>query len=701
MDEDAALQEEIFDTIVIGTGLIESIVASAIAKAGRKVLHLEKYDYYGKHLASFSLTDLIDFCNEASSMCENILNGYPSGSKSDENVIGNPFELKVTDWSKVDRSCTKALRSASRSPKLDHPSCFGYLLERNSMLTYEKEDCTAIHPSFFGYDTKSRTMSIARALHLSRKFSIDLSFQLTFSAGNLVETMINSGVSKYLEFRCVDCILIHDGLAPGTAPVVVPCSKGDVFKTKMLSTIEKRSLMKLLQFALDWGRAGDGQQLETLNERGLSQGSSLRRPQNKAVLAPMEASSAATESHSLGIVGFEYAPFSAFLATRFGLSPKLQSLIVHALCFDPSPTNPPPLIPGSLQSLNTPSGLRALYRHMLAIGQYGGTALLAPLYGLGEVPQAFCRTCAVWGGVYVLRCCVQELELGPQWPAEVPQPQPLDHQPAAPKSSEAGPDAEPEVEAAAATAEEAGTRPGEAGAPSVSASTTAPQSSTTTTTTLSTVVDTSGRRFRCRNVVCNISDLPQSFLNSTGIPRFAEFDSGFHLVRRASVVSYAVLPAALSLLVIPPLTLSPKRDNPYAVYVVQVDPALQVTPTGTYLLYVSTVVPKDHQQPNCLLADVMSYLQTINAFTEIFFVNTSRLLAKLPINMRDITTTWPGNLHIVGYSSPQELEMSSIADEARRIFTCIYPDLQYLPPADSTNDGSAGAEFGDEEDLTI
>ena len=37
------------------------------------------------------------------------------------------------------------------------------------------------------------------------------------------------------------------------------------------------------------------------------------------------------------------------------------------------------------------------------MGRFGTTAFLTTLYGSGEVPQAFCRLCAVNGGIYLLR----------------------------------------------------------------------------------------------------------------------------------------------------------------------------------------------------------------------------------------------------------------------------------------------------------
>mmetsp|Transcript_27211 Transcript_27211/g.32181 ORF Transcript_27211/g.32181 Transcript_27211/m.32181 type:complete len:410 (+) Transcript_27211:1-1230(+) len=44
-----------------------------------------------------------------------------------------------------------------------------------------------------------------------------------------------------------------------------------------------------------------------------------------------------------------------------------------------------------------------LCHHLQSLGRYGGTAFLVPLYGAGELCQAFCRSAAVHGGTYLLR----------------------------------------------------------------------------------------------------------------------------------------------------------------------------------------------------------------------------------------------------------------------------------------------------------
>ena len=46
------LDDTSYDVIVVGTGLTESITAAALARSGRKVLHLDALPFYGEVCAS-------------------------------------------------------------------------------------------------------------------------------------------------------------------------------------------------------------------------------------------------------------------------------------------------------------------------------------------------------------------------------------------------------------------------------------------------------------------------------------------------------------------------------------------------------------------------------------------------------------------------------------------------------------------------
>merc|ERR1719394_1195398 len=48
------------------------------------------------------------------------------------------------------------------------------------------------------------------------------------------------------------------------------------------------------------------------------------------------------------------------------------------------------------------TGLKATRKFLASLGRFGPTPFLWSMYGTGELPQAFCRLCAVFGGIYYL-----------------------------------------------------------------------------------------------------------------------------------------------------------------------------------------------------------------------------------------------------------------------------------------------------------
>jgi len=52
---------------------------------------------------------------------------------------------------------------------------------------------------------------------------------------------------------------------------------------------------------------------------------------------------------------------------------------------------------------STKDGVDDLLRHITSLGRFGNTAFLVPMYGSGELSQAFCRSGAVYGSTYMLR----------------------------------------------------------------------------------------------------------------------------------------------------------------------------------------------------------------------------------------------------------------------------------------------------------
>jgi RAB protein geranylgeranyltransferase component A len=51
-------QDDEYDVVVLGTGLVECIMSSLLSMEGKKVLHMDRNDYYGGECASLNLTQV-------------------------------------------------------------------------------------------------------------------------------------------------------------------------------------------------------------------------------------------------------------------------------------------------------------------------------------------------------------------------------------------------------------------------------------------------------------------------------------------------------------------------------------------------------------------------------------------------------------------------------------------------------------------
>lgn len=180
-------------------------------------------------------------------------------------------------------------------------------------------------------------------LEQSRKFNLDLAPKLLFSRGSLVESLIGANIAHYAEFKVVSRILTYMN---GTVEEV-PCSRSDVFGSELISVLEKRALMRFMTFCANF------------------------------------------EESPEQYLDFQDKPFIDFLKSR-KLTDNLQHIITCAIATVP-------------ENATTLCGLKATQKFLQSLGRYGNTPFLWSLYGSGELPQAFCRMCAVFGGIYCLR----------------------------------------------------------------------------------------------------------------------------------------------------------------------------------------------------------------------------------------------------------------------------------------------------------
>ena len=184
-----------------------------------------------------------------------------------------------------------------------------------------------------------------------RMFTFDLWPKLIYATDPFVDMIVKSTITKYLEFKAVNKIItvLDRNLT------LVPASRADVFTSKSVSVLEKRLLMRFVTYVME------------------------------------------LDKHEEELEQFKSRPFSEFMDHK-NLSNKLKSLITSSIA---------QVEEDSLTGV----ALERSKFYLQSIGRYGNSPYLWPVYGLGELPQAFCRMSAVFGGCYMLRKEIQYLDL--------------------------------------------------------------------------------------------------------------------------------------------------------------------------------------------------------------------------------------------------------------------------------------------------
>ncbi|NXI43379.1 RAE2 geranylgeranyltransferase, partial [Galbula dea] len=397
------------------SGLPESIIAAACARSGQRVLHVDSRNYYGGNWASFSFSGLLSWIKENQQKTDTSDEGEGWRKLILENEEAISLSKKdktiqhVEDFCYGDQDSAEDVEEAgalSKLPGFGASAAEGIAQESEKesppgemksppgeMESPPLEKAPGTEPASAreGNDTEMssengsspgtasgestlvlgkteaapsevtakapKPIAYSQIVREGRRFNIDLVSKLLYSRGLLIELLIKSNVSRYAEFKNATRILaFREGKVEQ-----VPCSRADVFNSRQLTMVEKRMLMKFLTFCLDY------------------------------------------EQHPDEYQGYENSTFAQYLRTQ-KLTPSLQHFILHSIAMV------------SETDSSTLEGLQATKKFLQCLGRYGNTPFLFPLYGQGEIPQCFCRMCAVFGGIYCLRhpvqCLVVDRESG-------------------------------------------------------------------------------------------------------------------------------------------------------------------------------------------------------------------------------------------------------------------------------------------------
>ena len=335
-----------FDVIVLGTGLAESLIASSASKIGKK---------------SVLLLDANDHY------------GNSFGTLTEEAHGGKDDESTFKGWSV--------------------PTCLsrtGAVLEARDVVTIDDDECLLSS--------------------LRRKFSLDVAFKFSLGDDRLTEEVCNSEAYKYLEFKTLEksfvCVGTSDGKTNGKKGefefVPVPASRAEIFENARLSPTEKRGLMRFLKKARDVALEGTGVNYG----RGDDANAPIGAPGTEYTLDAEredEGTFFANDGDNNSSSSSKNTSMKAFLMeSPNDLSEITSDAVAHCVSFCPSVTTK---LRGRASEM--------LITYIRSMGKYGPEtpqAGLIPLYGSGEVAQAFCRVAAVSGAITALRQPIKKIE---------------------------------------------------------------------------------------------------------------------------------------------------------------------------------------------------------------------------------------------------------------------------------------------------
>ncbi|XP_010248581.1 PREDICTED: rab escort protein 1 isoform X2 [Nelumbo nucifera] len=325
MDENVSypfIDTSSFDLIVVGTGLPESVIASAASAAGKSVLHLDANPFYGSHFSSLPLDSFTSFL------------------QSQQNIPQKEYSSSIENYSQSD--------------------CVVVGLESRCL--------------YSNFEISSHVSP--ESLEPSRKFSLDISGpRVLFCADPAVDLLLKSGASHHIEFKSIDASFIYTG---DGRLLAVPDSRAAIFKDRSLGLTEKNQLMRFFKLVQEHFEsvAADGDRKE--------------------------------EKRRISEEDLE-SPFIEFL-NKQRLPPKIKSIILYAIVMADCDQDHPEI---SENLVKTKDGIEKLALYHSSVGRLANAsgAFIYPIYGQGELPQAFCRCAAVKGALYVLRMPVTALLL--------------------------------------------------------------------------------------------------------------------------------------------------------------------------------------------------------------------------------------------------------------------------------------------------
>jgi Rab GDP dissociation inhibitor len=194
-----------------------------------------------------------------------------------------------------------------------------------------------------------------------RDYNIDLIPKFLMGTGLMVKFLLKTGVTRYLEFQAVNGSYVYKDKKIHK----VPTSAMEAMSSGLMGMFEKRRCAEFLKFVQNY-KQGEASTYD----------------------------------------GFDASQKTmAELYKKFGLDENTQSFVGHALAL---------WLDDDYQKLPAITTIERIVLYKDSLLQYKGESpYIYPRYGLGELPQAFARLAAIFGGTYMLDKPIEDIVYGP------------------------------------------------------------------------------------------------------------------------------------------------------------------------------------------------------------------------------------------------------------------------------------------------
>ncbi|KAL1992124.1 hypothetical protein VTN49DRAFT_4156 [Thermomyces lanuginosus] len=193
-------------------------------------------------------------------------------------------------------------------------------------------------------------------------WNVDLIPKFLMANGELTNILVSTGVTRYLEFKQIAGSYVQQGSGKSANVAKVPSDAGEALRSSLMGMFEKRRAKKFLEWV------GEFKEDDPATHQGLNLATATMKD----------------------------------VYDKFGLEESTRDFVGHSMALYQSD-----------DYLNKPGmatdAIRRIRLYVNSMARYGKSPYIYPLYGLGELPQAFARLSAIYGGTYMLNTNVDEV----------------------------------------------------------------------------------------------------------------------------------------------------------------------------------------------------------------------------------------------------------------------------------------------------